>query len=201
MADKVSYRLKGAVLGGCNCDWGCLCNFEVAPSYGVCEGEYIWCIEQGHYADTKLDGLNFGMFLHSPAAIYLGNLTMAAVVDERASAPQRAAMEKIISGVAPFEVFFSLTSTFLGIRYAAFEVHLEGIHSRVNIPEVFELGLTLMTNPVTGAPELATLTKPTGFTSEVSELCTTVVERLAVEGLPSDHSGKYGEYAPFEYTG
>jgi hypothetical protein len=201
MADRDSYRLKGALLGGCNCDWGCPCNFEVPPSYGVCEGEYIWCIEQGHYADTKLDGLTFGMFFHSPAAIHLGNLTMAAIVDERARAPQRAAIEKMISSVAPFEVFLSLTGAFLGIRYGAFEVHLDGIHSQVKIPEVFELRLTPMTNPVTGEPELATLTKPTGFTSEVSELCATAVERSAVEGLSYDHSGKHGEYAPFEYAG
>ncbi len=201
MAGKVSFRLKGALLGGCNCDWGCPCNFEVAPSYGVCEGEYVWCIEQGHYADTKLDGLNIGMLFHSPAAIHLGNMTMAAVVDERASTPQRAAIEKIFSSVAPFEVFYSLTSTFLGIRFAAFEVQLDGIHSRVKIPEVLELGLTPMTNPVTGKPELATLTKPAGFTSQVSELCATAVERSAMEGLSYDHSGKYGEYASFDYTG
>tara|TARA_B100000315_G_scaffold169291_1_gene157860 strand:- start:726 stop:1112 length:387 start_codon:yes stop_codon:yes gene_type:complete len=128
-------------------------------------------------------------------------MTMAAVVDERASTPQRAAIEKIFSSVAPFEVFYSLTSTFLGIRFAAFEVQLDGIHSRVKIPEVLELGLTPMTNPVTGKPELATLTKPAGFTSQVSELCATAVERSAMEGLSYDHSGKYGEYASFDYTG
>jgi len=140
------------------------------------------------------------MFFHSPAAIHLGNLTTATIVDERASASQRAAIEKIISSVAPFELFLSLSSTLLGTRYAAFEVHLDGIHSRVKIPDVFELGLTPMTNPVTGEPELATLSKPAGFTSEVSELCATAVERLAIEGLAYDHSGKYGEYAPFEYA-
>jgi len=140
------------------------------------------------------------MFFHSPAALHLGNMTMLTVVDERASASQRAAIERIISSVAPFEVFFSLTSNFLGIRYAAFEVQLDGIHSRVRIPEVFELGLTTMTNPVTGEPELATLNKPTEVTSRVSELCATAVDRLAIQRPSCDQGGKYGEYAPFEYA-
>lgn len=73
MVEKISYHLKGATLGGCSCDWGCPCNFEVPPSRGFCEGEYVWCVEQGHYGDARLDGLCFGMFVHSPAAIHLGD--------------------------------------------------------------------------------------------------------------------------------
>ncbi|HZA22794.1 MAG TPA: DUF1326 domain-containing protein, partial [Dehalococcoidia bacterium] len=99
----------------------------------------------------------------------------------------------------PFSVFFSLTSNFLGFRYAPFEVHLDGIRSRITIPRIYELELTPMTNPVTGEIELATLLKPTGFTSQQSELCTTTVERFNTEGLSYDHSGRYGEFAPFEY--
>jgi hypothetical protein len=139
------------------------------------------------------------MFVHSPAAIHLGNLTTVVIVDERADERQRQAIEAMINNAPPFSVFFSLTSNFLGFRYAPFEVHLDGIRSRITIPRIYELELTPMTNPVTGEIELATLLKPTGFTSQQSELCTTTVERFSTEGLSYDHSGRYGEFAPFEY--
>ena len=201
MADTRAYHLKGAVLGGCSCDWGCPCNFEAPPSRGYCEGEYIWCVEQGLYGNVPLDGLHFGLFLHSPAAIHLGNLTTVAIVDERATAQQRQAIEAMLTHASPFHIFLSLTSHFLGFRYAPFEVHLDGIRSRVTIPGLYELGLTPMTNPVTGDIELATLLKPTGFTSQRQELCTTTVGRFSTEGLSFDHSGRYAEFAPFEYRG
>ena len=199
MAQQVPYHLTGSVVGGCSCDWGCPCNFEVAPSRGFCEGEYVWCVERGHYGDVQLDGLNFGMFCHSPEAIHLGNLTVATVVDERADTQQRRAIETMVVQVEPFSIFSSLASNFLGPLYAAFEVHLDGIRSRVTIPGVYELELAPMTNPVTGEAELATLLKPTGLTSQHQELCTTTVERFSIDGLSYDWSGRYAEFAPFEY--
>src|SRR2546428_208849 len=59
---------------------------------------------------------------------------------------------------------------------------------------------TPMTNPVTGADELATLYKPTGFTSKTHELCATRTYRVTLDRLAYDHSGKYGEFSPFEYA-
>ena len=75
------YSLKGQLLSGCNCDWGCPCNFEVAPSYGNCEGVYIWHVETGHYDGVVLDGVTFGQFGMFPKAIHLGNGTMLDVID------------------------------------------------------------------------------------------------------------------------
>ncbi len=96
-------------------------------------------------------------------------------------------------------VFLGLTSNDLGVKFAPFKVELDGIRSKVTIPGIFDLELTPMINPVTGEVELATLNKPTGFTSQSADLCSTTVERLTAEGLSFDNSGNYGEYAPFEY--
>ncbi len=201
MTELGAYSLNGAVVGGCNCDWGCPCNFEVRPSHGFCEGEYVWCIEEGHVGNVSLDGLNFGMFFHSPAAIHLGNLTALIVIDEKATPQQREAIQSLIAGASPFNVFRDLATTDWGIKFAPFKVELDGIRSKIAIPGIYELELTPMINPVTGEVELATLNKPTGFTSQSSELCSTTVERLTTEGLSYDLAGNYGEYAPFEYSG
>src|SRR5215471_113169 len=34
MAQRDAYHIKGVLLGACNCDWGCPCNFEAPPTYG-----------------------------------------------------------------------------------------------------------------------------------------------------------------------
>jgi len=125
-------------------------------------------------------------------------------MDARADAHQRRALEDMLTknpDVMPFGVFTSLTSTFLGIRYVTFELDLKGIHSRARVPGILDYQLAPMKNPVTGEEEPATLLKPKGFTSKQQELCSTSALRLTTEGLSFDHSGKYGEFSRFEYTG
>ena len=201
MADKMAYYLKGVFLGGCSCDWGCPCNFEAPPTQGFCEGGGIWQIEHGHHGEVALDGLRIGGFAHSPAALHLGNVTLLVLVDERADARQRAAIAAMFPTTPPFSIFYSLTSTFLGFHYVPMEVEVAGIRSRVTIPGTLEFALAPILNPVTGEEEPATLLKPKGFTSQVQELCATAVLRFSKEGLAYDHSGKYGEFSPFEYKG
>ena len=60
--------------------------------------------------------------------------------------------------------------------------------------------LAPMKNPVTGEDELATLNKPTGFTSQIQELCTTSAFKFDGEDLSVDFPGKYAEFCPFEYS-
>ncbi|PYJ62761.1 MAG: hypothetical protein DME24_02765 [Verrucomicrobia bacterium] len=85
MTKKLSYHLKGVLLGACNCDWGCPCNFEVAPSYGFCEGGYVWHVQKGRCDGVSLAGLIFGWFGHAPGPIHLGNITSLLCVDESPS--------------------------------------------------------------------------------------------------------------------
>jgi hypothetical protein len=199
MAEPISYHLKGFSVGGCSCDWGCPCNFEAPPTRGFCEGGGVWHIEQGHYGGVKLDGLCIGLAAQSPAALHLGNVTLLILVDERADAAQRQAIEVMVPSIPPFSIFYSLTSKFLGFHYAPIEMQLDGIRSRATAPGILELALAPMINPVTGEEEPATLTKPRGFTAKLQELCATTVLRFSKAGLSYDHSGKYGEFAPFEY--
>ena len=135
-----------------------------------------------------------------PAAIHLGNGTGLYVIDERLSPTQRTVVETILQEVHPFGIFHDLTSNFLGFSYLPFEIHLDGIRSGLRIPGALELQLAPMKNPVTGEDELATLTKPTGFTSDIQELCSTEHFIFELGGRSYDHSGKYGEFCPFEYT-
>ena len=204
MVQKISYHLKGVLLGACSCDWGCPCNFEASPTNGWCEGGYLWHVEEGAYGRVQLDGLNFAFCGHSPGPLHLGNLTSLYLVDQEANARQRRALEEMLTenpDVVPFGIFKSLTSNFLGVRFVPFEIELKGTQSRARIPGILDLQLTPMKNPVTGDDELATLLKPNGFTSKRQELCSSQTHRLSSDQLSYDHSGKYAEFSHFEYQG
>jgi hypothetical protein len=199
--------MSGATFGPCNCDWGCPCNFDAPPSYGYCDGVYVWSVRQGRYGDTPLDRLAFAWAAHSPGALHEGNLTAVLLVDERASEDQRAALETLWrsgrSGL-PFDIFASVTSTWLDTVFAPFDIGLDGIRTRATIAggEIFELVQARVRNPVTGAEEELYLDKPTGFTSTRSELGMSQVARFSLNGFAlDDMSGKYAEYADFDYAG
>jgi len=120
-------------------------------------------MEEGTYAQVRLDQLNFSWCAHSPGPLHLGNVTALYLMDARADAHQRRALEDMLTknpDVMPFGVFTSLTSTFLGIRYVTFELDLKGIHSRARVPGILDYQLAPMKNPVTGEEEPATLLKP-----------------------------------------
>ena len=199
--------MKGATFGPCNCDWGCPCNFDAPPTYGHCDGIYVWAVREGTYGADSLDGLGFAWAAHSPGPIHEGNLTAIVLVDEQASASQRDALAALWSGDPaglPFDILNAVTSTFLGTIYAPFEIELAGINTRAKIDggKIFEVEQSRVKNPVTGEEEELHLDKPNGFTSTRSELGMAQVARFATEGLVLEGmSGKYAEYAEFDYAG
>jgi hypothetical protein len=198
--------MRGALIGACNCDWGCPCNFDAPPTYGGCDGAYAVVVAEGRYGDISLDGLTCVWGGSSPGAIHEGGGTGLLIVDERATPQQRAALETLVAGDGvgePFDIFASVTTTQLDTIVAPIEVELDGIRSRVRVDggALVDLGVTRIRNPVTGEEEEIYLDKPTGFTSTRSELGMSTVAKLAVDGLAFDATGKYGEFAEFEWSG
>ena len=201
------WSMTGATFGPCNCDWGCPCNFNVAPSYGFCDGVYVWSVREGRFGDVPLDGVNFAWAGHSPGPLHEGDVTALLVVDDAAGAPQRDALEALWrepGAGLPFDILNSVTSSLLDTVYAPFEIELAGINTRAKIDggRIFEVVQSRVKNPVTGDEEELYLDKPTGFTSTRSELGTSEVGRFAWNGFSLvDTSGKYAEYAEFDYAG
>jgi hypothetical protein len=201
------WSMTGATYGPCNCDWGCPCNFDAPPTYGHCDGVYVWSVRTGRYGDVPLDGLHFAWAGHSPGPLHEGNVTAVVVVDDKATQEQREALEALWrseSAGLPFDVLNSVTANLLDTIYAPFEVELAGINTKAKIGggKIFEVAQSRVKNPVTGEEEELYLDKPTGFTSTRSELGMSEIARFALEGLKlDDMSGKYAEYADFEYAG
>ncbi|MFY9578728.1 MAG: DUF1326 domain-containing protein [Gaiellaceae bacterium] len=199
--------MTGSIFGSCNCDWGCPCIFDVAPSYGHCDGVYVFSVRGGRYGNESLDGLQFAWAAHSPGALHEAKATAVLIVDERATPGQREALEQLWrSGGAglPFDILNSVTATWLETIYAPFELELAGIDSRVKIGAngaIYDLAQARIKNPVTGDDEELYLDKPTGFTSKRSELGMSQRAVFSCNGLSWDTSGKNAEYGEFEYAG
>jgi hypothetical protein len=201
-----NWSMKGSILGPCNCDWGCPCNFDVAPSYGHCEGIYAYSIDQGRYGPIMLDGLKYVHAGSFPGPVHEGKGTGLLLVDSTASPAQRLALEELWkSGEAgmPFDVWCSVTSNWLDTVVAPIEIEWNAMSSRVRVAggKLLDLAMSRVKNPVTSEEEITYLVKPTGFTSKHTELGTTSVFRLRYGDWDWDHSGKYGEFAEYEYSG
>src|SRR5204863_5100819 len=100
-----------------------------------CDGVYVYYVSEGRFGDVVLDGLKYAMMGSSPHAVHLGNMTSVLIVDSASSAPQREALETLWkSGEAglPFDIWHTVTSTWLDTIVAPIELELAGIRSRVS---------------------------------------------------------------------
>ena len=68
------------------------------PTAGYCEAIVGWNIEKGHCGDVSLDGINVGVWLHSPGNLTKGNWRLALYVDENANDAQFDAICSLWSG-------------------------------------------------------------------------------------------------------
>ena len=198
----IKWSAKGVLLGACSCDWGCPCSFNARPTKGFCEGAYVWHFQRGRFNSTSLDGLTLGLFGHSPGPVHEGNLTSQIFIDEKAGPAEREALVALALGKAggPWAVFASVTSKWLEPRFLPFEIHADGLNSRVRVGNIAEMALGPILNPVTNIPEEIYLDKPTGFTAKRTALGRSLTLRFDGE-LHFDHSGQYGEFSEFEYSG
>jgi hypothetical protein len=200
------WRMRGFIVGSCNCDWGCPCNFDARPTQGNCKGLYVWAIKQGTFGGTRVDGLTMALAASFPGAVHEGGGTGVYIIDERANREQRQALETLgrAGNVGlPFDIFAKVVSRWLDTFYAPIEIRAEGIRSTVKIGggNVLDLATSKIKNPVTGKEEELYLDKPTGFTSKRSEVGMSLVARLNTQGLSFDNSGKYAEHGEFDYSG
>ena len=173
------WSMSGEELGSCNCAWGCPCQFNALPTTGRCEALVAWRIDKGHFGDTSLDGLVFASVLWFPGPVHEGNGKALHIVDEKATAAQRSAIEALLSGQhggAVFEIFSAVTPNKLGTVSApiTFESDREARVGKIGIPGVGETKIEPIKNPVTGETHRARIDLPDGFEYKLAEVGNTV---------------------------
>ena len=198
MADQ--WMVRGVEYGNCNCAYGCPCQFSSPTTNGNCEAVLAGHIEEGHFGDTKLDGLNWAMLVWWPGEIAEGNGRQQAIIDERADDDQREALRKILHGEATapgathFFVYNSTMSEVLDPIYAPIELEIDvdARSARVNVPGLVESRGTPIINSNTGDEHRARINLPNGFEYTVAEMASGTTKATA--GIELDLSNSYGQF-------
>lgn len=173
----VDWRIRGSEISNCNCDWGCPCQFNSLPTNGDCRAMTAMHIEEGHFGDVSLDGLNWvGMFAW-PKAIHEGSGEAFIIVDKKANPAQRDALLTILSGgeTEPGATIFNVFSTVIDrIHEPAFlpimfEVDIDRREGRVHVEDVIDTRICPIRNPITGEAHRARVSLPNGFEYKEAE--------------------------------
>jgi hypothetical protein len=168
MTDK--WLFKSETYDNCNCAVNCGCQYNIPSTFGYCHFAYVGNVVEGHFNDTPLAGLNWAGLYKYPGEIAEGNGKRQIVIDERADAAQRLALETIISGEAcaplsnVFSVFASMCSEFRETLFLpiVLETTLEHRIATVDIPGIMTSTGKPMTNEFNGQPFHIALARPSG---------------------------------------
>jgi hypothetical protein len=199
MAER--WHLNGQVLVACNCDWGCPCNFNARPTQGKCEGGWTWHVEDGSYGDVSLDDLNFSVYVNWPGAIHEGNGEGLVLIDERADARQREAIETLVGGKVggPWGILGWTWPKIHGPYSVSYDLTFDGVKTRMKGGALVEVECRAITNPVSGAESYPGVVLPQGIIVKRADLGTTTRFRVS-GGIEYDHSGQYMAVGRFEYA-
>jgi len=173
----VDWMIKGPKIISCNCDYGCPCEFNAPPSHGMCEGLECMEIEEGHFADVRLDGMRCAAAYRWPGPVHEGGGIVQGFIDERADEAQRQALLTILSGEeqAPdtaFNIYGATFSKEFDPVFAAIEFacDLERRTARFAVPGHLEMTTEPIRNPVTGKEHRAQIRLPDGFEFREAEM-------------------------------
>lgn len=138
-----SWKLRGDLVLSCNCTVFCPCVLSLGqhpPTEGYCQTWAGIRIEQGHFGDTDLAGLNVGLIIEIPGQLARGNWTAGVFLDENASIYAVKGLTKIFTGRAGGStgLLKILVGNFLGVRQAKITYKIEGAKHIFQIPKIID---------------------------------------------------------------
>lgn len=138
-----NWQISGDYFETCNCDYLCPCitsNIADPPTKGFCDFAMVYHIEQGHYDDVTLDGLNLALIGHTPDVMGNGDWSVGLITDERATPEQQQALGAITSGQAggPLAALAGLIGNFLGVESGPIQFEKSDMSRSVSIPGVLD---------------------------------------------------------------
>jgi hypothetical protein len=198
------WSLSGDYFEACNCESTCPCIFLADPDEGDCQATLAWHVREGHFASTRLDGLNVAGVFHTPGNMVSGGKWRAALyLDDRATPAQADALEQIFSGRAGgfWANLAPLIGEQLGVRQVSINFEHDGRRRSLHIPSILELQIertpggdlereSVVTNPALyGAPGYdPVISRSTRYT-------------FKDHGIEWDNTGRNAFYSEFSYSG
>jgi hypothetical protein len=196
------WEFSGRELVNCNCEYGCNCQFNALPDKGHCQAVAGIQIDEGHYGDTRLDGLRIAAIFKWPGAVHEGNGEAIAFVDKRADDQQRDALLKIMTGLDtdPMATMFAVYASTLTKLHDPvftdidFEVDVDGRRGRLSIDGYVVMTGEPIRNKVTGAESRAQIVLPNGFEYAVADIGS-ASSRTSGGPVQVDFGNSYGQFA------
>ncbi|MCH7747121.1 MAG: DUF1326 domain-containing protein [Acidobacteria bacterium] len=140
------WRATGLIVENCNCQLLCPghVSFKQRCTHERCHGHWAIHIDEGRFGDVDLAETNVLIVFDAPARMYDGGWIQACYIDERATAPQRAALDDIVSGRAggPWAILTRFVETRLETRFVSMRFEDDGRKKRVMIPDLFDTTVT-----------------------------------------------------------
>ena len=123
------------------------------------------------------------------------------LLDERADARQRAALETLLGGKVggPWETLGWTWPKVHGPYAVKYDLVFDGIRTRAKCGEYVEVECGPIKNPVSGAETHPAIVLPEGIILKQGDLGATTRFRVS-HGVAYDHSGQYMAVGPFEYA-
>ncbi|GGX89877.1 hypothetical protein GCM10007160_16610 [Litchfieldella qijiaojingensis] len=203
----IDWSIESVTFGNCNCDYNCPCQFELRPTQGNCRGFEVGRIEHGHFDDISLDGLRWALLYAWPGAIFEGNGTMQAIIDERADERQRQALITVLHGGETEEakthwwVFHAMSSTVHEPLFKPIdvEIDIESRTARVSIPGVLVSSGQPIISPATGEEHRVRIDIPAGIEFEIAEIGSASAK--ATGAIELDLNDSYGQFNVIRHSG
>jgi len=157
-------------------------------------------IVQGHFGETRLDGLCFALTYAWPGAVFEGNGEMQAIIDERADPEQRSALVTVLHGGETEEakthwwVFHAMSSTVHEPIFKTIdcEIDIERRRARVMIPGVLESSGRPIVSPATGGEHRVRIDIPEGIEFAIAEIGSASTK--ATGAIQLDLNDSYGQF-------
>jgi hypothetical protein len=196
-----SWTLKGSYFETCNCETACACRSSDSPTWGDCTVLLTWHVEEGHFGDVSLSGLNTMLAVYSPCHKLEVTRKVALYLDERASGAQGSALVAIFSGQAGgrFAQVTQHIGDILGIRSASIDYRSNGKRCSLRVENVKELTIPVIHKSTDGA--IASSRTPETAVSDLPP-ATSPAEEPPYEHhrYNWDISKENGFCSPFRYT-
>ena len=205
MTTATSWRMRGDILEACSCNVTCPCNFGGDPTQVPCEAAFGFRIQEGHHGETRLNGLNWALYLRIPGKLFDGGWTLGAYLDQRANQEQMQALGTILSGQAGgwFAAVGGLIETALPPKQVPITFETVNGEHHVTVPGLLDVGSERIPNPMPGEPppdsKATDLVVP--FYAGPANVRRSSVFSLTDPNLSFQHPGSSSLTGQFDYSG
>jgi hypothetical protein len=150
-----SWTLKGEQTLSCSCTVFCPCVLSLGmhpPTEGYCQTWAGIRIDDGHFDDVDLAGINVGLMIEIPGLMSRGNWTAALFVDQKASIYAVKALTRIFTGRVggSTHLLSILVGNFLGVRQVPITYRTEGDTRLVTIEKYVDGAVTPLRGKASG---------------------------------------------------